>query len=219
MEEKKTRFVYEGGIGEIEEKKSRFIAAVQSVHSEEEALAFLAAKKKEYYDARHNCHAFVIGEGNRIQRCSDDGEPSGTAGRPMLEILLHEHLEDTIVVVTRYFGGTLLGTGGLVRAYQAAVQAGLAASRIAERRFGRELSVEAAYTDLDRLQRYAAKQQLTIHDSVYAENVTLRLMIPEESVQAVLTELTDLTEGRAKLSCKGSEAYAEIDGKILRFPP
>lgn len=217
MEEKKIRFVYEGGIGEIEEKKSRFIAAVESVHSEEEALAFLAAKKKEYYDARHNCHAFVIGAGNRIQRCSDDGEPSGTAGRPMLEILLHEHLEDTIVVVTRYFGGTLLGTGGLVRAYQAAVQAGLAASRIAERRLGRELSVEVAYTDLDRLQRYAAKQQLTIHDSVYAENVTLRLMVPEESCQNILAELTDLTEGRAKLSCKETEAYAEIDGKIMRF--
>lgn len=219
MEQKMTRFVYEGGVGEVEEKKSRFIASVQSVHSEEEALAFLAAKKKEYYDARHNCHAFVIGEGNQIQRCSDDGEPSGTAGRPMLEILLHEQLQDTIVVVTRYFGGTLLGTGGLVRAYQAAVQAGLAASRIAERRFGRELTVEAAYPDLDRLQRYATRQQLPVCDSVYAENVTLRLMVPEESCQTVLAELTDLTEGRARLSCKESEAYAEIDGKIIRFSP
>lgn len=217
MEEKKTRFVYEGGIGEIEEKKSRFIAAVQSVHSEEEALAFLAAKKKEYYDARHNCHAFVIGESNQIQRCSDDGEPSGTAGRPMLEILLHEQLRDTIVVVTRYFGGTLLGTGGLVRAYQAAVQAGLAASRIAERRNGRELSIEAAYTDLDRLQRYAAKQAFTIHDSTYTENVTLKLMLPEAACQTVFAELTDLTEGRAKLSLGDPESYAEVDGKILRF--
>ena len=212
-----TRFVYEGGIGEIEEKKSRFIAAVQPVHTEEEALAFLSAKKKEYYDARHNCHAFVIGEDGTLQRCADDGEPSGTAGRPMLEILLHENLVDTMVVVTRYFGGTLLGTGGLVRAYQAAVQAGLAASRIAERRNGRELSIEAAYTDLDRLQRYAAKQQLTIHDSTYAENVTLKLMLPEEVCRTVLAELTDLTEGRAKLSCGKSEAYAEVDGEILRF--
>ena len=217
MEQKNTRFVYEGGIGEIEEKKSRFIAAVQPVHTEEEALAFLSAKKKEYYDARHNCHAFVIGEGNQIQRCSDDGEPSGTAGRPMLEILLHEQLQDTIVVVTRYFGGTLLGTGGLVRAYQAAVQAGLAASRIAERRNGRELSIEAAYTDLDRLQRYAAKQAFTIHDSTYTENVTLKLMLPEAVCQTALAELTDLTEGRAKLSLGDPESYAEVDGQILRF--
>ncbi|MBQ6441220.1 MAG: YigZ family protein [Lachnospiraceae bacterium] len=217
MEQKMTRFVYEGGIGEIEEKKSRFIAAVQPVHTEEEALAFLSAKKKEYYDARHNCHAFVIGESNQIQRCSDDGEPSGTAGRPMLEILLHEQLRDTIVVVTRYFGGTLLGTGGLVRAYQAAVQAGLAASRIAERRNGRELSIEAAYTDLDRLQRYAAKQAFTIHDSTYTENVTLKLMLPEAACQTVLAELTDLTEGRAKLSLGDPESYAEVDGNILRF--
>ena len=119
------KIVYEGGSGEIEEKKSRFIATVRPVGSEEEVTAFLAEMKKKYWDARHNCFAYVIGEKNELVRCSDDGEPSGTAGRPMLDVLLKEELHNVAVVVTRYFGGTLLGTGGLVRAYQQAVKEGL----------------------------------------------------------------------------------------------
>ena len=105
------KIVYEGGSGEIEEKKSRFIATVRPVGSEEEVTAFLAEMKKKYWDARHNCFAYVIGEKNELVRCSDDGEPSGTAGRPMLDVLLKEELHNVAVVVTRYFGGTLLGTG------------------------------------------------------------------------------------------------------------
>ena len=108
--------IYEGGRGEIEEKKSRFICHVQPVETEEEAVAFINAKKKEYWDARHNCSAFVIGRNAELTRCSDDGEPPGTAGRPMLEVLLNEGIRNIAVVVTRYFGGVLLGTGGLVRA-------------------------------------------------------------------------------------------------------
>ena len=117
--------VYEGGTGEIVEKKSRFIATVRPVETEEEALAFIEEMKKKYWDARHNCFAYVLGERQEIMRCSDDGEPSGTAGRPMLEVLLAEEIRNVAVVVTRYFGGTLLGTGGLVRAYSQAVKAGL----------------------------------------------------------------------------------------------
>ena len=116
QEEYKT--VYRGGEGEIVEKKSRFIATVRPVHSEEEVLAFIEEVKKKYWDARHNCFAYVIGVTNPTLRCSDDGEPAGTAGKPMLDVLTGEGLHDTAVVVTRYFGGTLLGPGGLVRAYQ-----------------------------------------------------------------------------------------------------
>ena len=112
---KEYKIVYCGGEGEIVEKKSRFIATVKPVDSEEEASAFIAEMKKKYWDARHNCSAFVIGEHNEIQRSSDDGEPAGTAGHPMLDVLLGEGIHNTAVVVTRYFGGTLLGTGGLVR--------------------------------------------------------------------------------------------------------
>ena len=108
--------VYRGGTGQIEEKKSRFIATLEPVSSEEEAAAFVAGIKKKYWDARHNCSAFIIGDNGDRTRCSDDGEPSGTAGRPMLDVLANEHVTNVCVVVTRYFGGTLLGTGGLVRA-------------------------------------------------------------------------------------------------------
>ena len=117
--------VYQGGQGEITEKKSRFIATVKEVASEEEAAAFIAEMKKKRWDARHNCSAFVIGRNQELTRCSDDGEPSQTAGRPMLDVLLREGIYNVAVVVTRYFGGTLLGTGGLVRAYQKSVQEGL----------------------------------------------------------------------------------------------
>ena len=111
------RTIYEGGQGEITEKKSRFIATVRLVKTEEEAVKFIEEMKKKYWDATHNCSAYVIGERREIMRCSDDGEPQGTAGKPMLDVLLGEELYNTAVVVTRYFGGTLLGTGGLVRAY------------------------------------------------------------------------------------------------------
>ena len=128
--------VYEGGQGEIVEKKSRFIATVLPIETEEEALEFIAKMKKKYWDARHNCYAYVIGERQELQRCSDDGEPNGTAGRPMLDVLLHEDIHNTVVVVTRYFGGVLLGTGGLVRAYQKATRSGLESSVIIEKQRG-----------------------------------------------------------------------------------
>ena len=123
---KSYKVVYAGGEGEIIEKKSRFIATVRPVECEEEAAAFIGAIKKQYWDATHNCSAFTIGRNHELTRCSDDGEPSGTAGRPMLDVLLREDIHNAAVVVTRYFGGTLLGTGGLVRAYQKSTQAGLA---------------------------------------------------------------------------------------------
>ena len=128
MEDRKTdsyRVLLEGGEGEYVEKKSRIIATLRKCGSEEEAVRFVEEMKKKYWDARHNCHAFVIGSKGELTRCSDDGEPSGTAGRPMLEVLTGAELRDAAVVVTRYFGGVLLGTGGLVRAYTQAVKEGL----------------------------------------------------------------------------------------------
>lgn len=115
-----------GAEAELVEKKSRFIATVRPVASEEEAAAFIEEMKKKYYDARHNCSAFVIGDRGQLTRSSDDGEPSGTAGRPMLEVLLGSGIRNIAAVVTRYFGGTLLGTGGLVRAYSGVLKEALA---------------------------------------------------------------------------------------------
>ena len=110
--------IYEGGSDEVVEKKSRFIATVFPVKTEEEAVAIIEETKKKYWDARHNCFAYVIGSKNELQRFSDDGEPSGTAGKPILDVLTGEGVHNALIIVTRYFGGTLLGTGGLVRAYQ-----------------------------------------------------------------------------------------------------
>ena len=134
MEQYKT--VLEGGTGEIIEKKSRFIATVRPVRNEEEALAFLEEMRKQYWDARHNCYAYSVGRNREYTRCSDDGEPSGTAGRPMLDVILGEDIYNIAVVVTRYFGGVLLRTGGLVRAYSKAVQEGLSESLLIEKKKG-----------------------------------------------------------------------------------
>ena len=117
--------VLKNGTGEIEEKKSRFIAHVYNVSSDGEAEQYINAVKKKYWDARHNCYAYIIGDKGQVQRFSDDGEPQGTAGKPILDIIAATGLVNCLIIVTRYFGGTLLGTGGLIRAYQASAKAGL----------------------------------------------------------------------------------------------
>ena len=146
------KLAYRGGTGEIVEKKSRFIADVMPVSSEDEAQAFIADIKKKYWDARHHCFAYVIGDRHELARFSDDGEPGGTAGKPMLDVLMGEDIHNVAVVVTRYFGGTLLGTGGLVRAYSGATKEGLAHSQIISRIRGIKLSVDTEYGDLGKIQ-------------------------------------------------------------------
>ena len=159
---KQMKIVYKGGEGELVEKKSRFIATVVPVNSEEEALDFIAAMKKKYWNATHNCSAFVVGENYEIQRCSDDGEPQGTAGRPMLDVLLGEEIHNAAVVVTRYFGGTLLGTGGLVRTYSKAVQEGLRESTVIEKKVGALLRIRTDYNGIGKIQYLLGQRGLTI---------------------------------------------------------
>ena len=139
------RIILEGGESEIIEKKSRFITTIKKVNTIEEATAFIDETKKKYWDARHNCSAFIIGDNGECTRCSDDGEPSGTAGRPMLEVLQGEKLCDVAVIVTRYFGGTLLGTGGLVRAYTHSVKEVFKACKIGKRILGYRIEAETDY--------------------------------------------------------------------------
>lgn len=192
------RCVLEGGVGEIVEKKSRFIATVRKAESEEEAAAFIEEMKKKYWDASHNCSAFVIGRGS-VTRCSDDGEPSGTAGRPMLEVLLGEGVCNLAVVVTRYFGGTLLGTGGLVRAYGAAVKAGLAESVIVTMRYGCMLRLSTDYTDIGKIQYLLGKQGLAAQNASYTDKVSLEVVVPAEDEARLAKELTEATAGRVGL--------------------
>ncbi len=221
MEERRVvlsmKCIYTGGEGEITEKKSRFIATVRPVATEEEAAAFIAEMKKKYWDARHNCSAFVIGGRQEVSRCSDDGEPAQTAGRPMLDVLLREDIHNVAVVVTRYFGGVLLGTGGLVRAYQKAVQEGLAASVIIDKKEGRYLSVGTDYNGLGKLQYLIAQKNLTLIDTLYTEKVELKLMVPVEVCGETEKEITETTSGTARISWGEQVLYAMVGKKLEIF--
>ena len=211
------RICYAGGQGEIVEKKSRFIANVRPVKSEEEAAAFIEEMRKKYWDARHNCYAYMCGERNQVMKCSDDGEPSQTAGRPMLDVLLGQGLLDVCVVVTRYFGGTLLGTGGLVRAYSQAVKEGLAASRILTREKGRKLSVTVDYSTAGRLQYLFAQVDITVLDSQYTDRVEMVLLVPEERREEVTEKITEATNGTAVLSLSEPLDYGLDEGELILF--
>lgn len=188
------RVVVEDGQGELVEKKSRFIATVKRVESEEEAAGFIEAVKKKHWDASHNCSAFVVGS---LTRCSDDGEPSGTAGRPMLEVLLGEKLKNVAVVVTRYFGGTLLGTGGLVRAYSQAVKEGLKNCVIGTMRAGVRMAVETDYNGVGRILYLLSSRGLEPQNSEYTDKVKLELLFPAEWKEELTKEFTEATAGRA----------------------
>ncbi|HIX77895.1 MAG TPA: YigZ family protein [Candidatus Fusicatenibacter merdavium] len=209
------RTVYQGGVGEIVEKKSRFIATVRLVESEEEALTVLEAARKKYWDATHNCFAYVIGERRETVRCSDDGEPSGTAGRPMLDVLLGEEITNIIVIVTRYFGGTLLGTGGLVRAYSRAVQEGLANSRIIDRKYGVRMEIRSDYTGIGKIQYLLASRQIPVLDTQYTDQVVTEVLLPKGQADQVRAEITEGTNGRAEMRETEELYFAVLDGEIL----
>ena len=211
------RVVYEGGEGEIVEKKSRFIATVRPVESEEEAVAFINEMKKKYWDARHNCSAFVIGEHQELTRCSDDGEPAQTAGRPMLDVLLKEGVTNVAVVVTRYFGGVLLGTGGLVRAYQKAVQEGLAASNVIEKRNGFLLYINTDYNGIGKLQYLFAQKEIAIMESEYGVAVRMSVLVPLERKEEIEKAVIEQTNGTAGLEWGDETIYAVIDKQVQLF--
>ena len=211
------KVIYEGGEGEIVEKKSRFIATVRPVETEEEAVAFINEMKKKYWDARHNCSAFVIGEHQELTRCSDDGEPAQTAGRPMLDVLLKEGITNVAVVVTRYFGGVLLGTGGLVRAYQKAVQEGLAASQIIEKRSGFLLYIGIDYTGLGKLQYLFAQKEITVVDTEYAADVLMSVLVPLERKSEIEKAIIEQTNGTAALEWGDEVVFAVIEKNVKIF--
>lgn len=188
------------GVGEIVEKKSRFIATVRRCETEEEAVSFIEEMKKKNWNATHNCSAFVIGSRAELTRCSDDGEPSGTAGRPMLEVLLNEGIRNVAVVVTRYFGGTLLGTGGLVRAYTQAVKEGLSKCEIGVMRYGCELEVTVDYVGIGKILYLLGQKGIEPEDSSYLDMVTLRLMIPEEIQEILQKEMIEVTNGKVTIT-------------------
>ena len=199
--------VHGEGSGEIEEKKSRFIATLRHVETPEEAAAFYEEMRKKYWDARHNCTACIIGRLGEYRHSSDDGEPSGTAGRPMLEVLSGAGLTDTAAVVTRYFGGTLLGTGGLVRAYSAAMQQGLQNTEILEKRLCVCLQITTDYNGVGKLQYLFAQREVQVLDSVYEHAVRFRIAVPPEEQKSITAAVADATAGRAAVEEEGTDWY------------
>ncbi|MBQ1274348.1 MAG: YigZ family protein [Cellulosilyticum sp.] len=166
------RTIKDSGEALIVEKKSKFIATVYKVETPEEAEAYMVQLRKKYYDATHNCFAYQIGEKNEFQKASDDGEPQGTAGKPILDVLKGEEIKNTLICVTRYFGGTLLGTGGLVRAYGKAAKEGLLAAGIVEKRRIKLYHLQMPYTLVGKVQYLLGEKSYVIRDSIYLEDVT-----------------------------------------------
>lgn len=211
------KILYEGGEAEIEVKKSRFIATTKPVKSEEEAVAFIAEMKKKYWDARHNCSAFTIGKNHELTRCSDDGEPAQTAGRPMLDVLLGEDVHDMCVVVTRYFGGTLLGTGGLVRAYSGAVKDSLLMSEIVEKFRAYQMTVGTDYTGVGKIQYILGQEGITVLESNYTDAVEFKLLVPVAQYDGLEKKITEGTSGGAKIE-KGDEIwYGLLNKEVILF--
>lgn len=204
---KEYRTVYEGGEGEVVEKKSRFIASVRPVSTEEEALAFIETIRKKHWNASHNCFAYVIGERSELARYSDDGEPGGTAGKPMLDVLKGEALCNTAVVVTRYFGGTLLGTGGLVRAYTAAAADALSHAVIITRIRGLKVNIATDYNGLGKVQYIVGRRNLNVQDTVYEERVKMTVLVPEEEKKVFVKEVMEGTCGQAMIELGEKECW------------
>ncbi|MEE3377939.1 MAG: YigZ family protein [Lachnospiraceae bacterium] len=197
-----SRTVLVPGVGEIVEKKSRFIGEIFPAETLEEAEERLLAIRKRYYDARHHCFAAVVGvpgTPEEIRRGNDDGEPGGTAGKPMLEVLDGEDLHNTAVVVTRYFGGTLLGTGGLVRAYSAAVKAAIENATIVTVVSGRKIAFRVSYSDAGKLQYLYAKEGIEKPEIAYGQDVVMTLKMRREMGERIKKITAETTNGAAVL--------------------
>lgn len=202
---------------ELEEKKSRFIASVKPVSSEEEAIGFINELKTKYWDASHNVYSYYIGGNNIIQRFSDDGEPSGTAGLPVLEVIKKAGLQDVAVVVTRYFGGTLLGAAGLIRAYGKSAVLGIEAAGIIKRQLCAEICIIIEYTLFGKIQSMLISDGYVIKNVVYGQDVEIQVYAPVDEVEGVIKQLTEATNARAIIET-GENMYITLneDGKILK---
>ncbi len=196
------------GSEEIVIKKSRFIGHAKPVHNDEEALAFIGEIRRQHASATHNCYAYIAGERDQFQKQSDDGEPSGTAGRPILEVLKNRGLKNTAVVVTRYFGGIMLGAGGLIRAYAEGAAAGIEAAGEVEQVLHREIAVEVDYTWLGKLENELRNREILLGETVFTEKVTLTCLPLHSESEKVAAWLTDLTQGQGTIRLGESQYFA-----------
>lgn len=211
------KVVYRGRQQEVIEKKSRFIASVIPIESEEDALRHIESIRKEYWNATHNCYAYVVGRNQELQRFSDDGEPSGTAGKPILDVLLGEDIHNALIVVTRYFGGTLLGTGGLVRAYSKSAKAALEESVIINKVLGKKILLNMDYNTVGKIQYIMAQNNVSVVDTVYKEDVDMYIILPLEDILRISKLIMEATS--AKVQCQELDTlyFATLNSELLTF--
>lgn len=200
------KVLMEGGEAETELKKSRFIAHVSPIKSEEEARDFVASMKKTYYDARHNCYAYVLGKDADKVKYSDDGEPAQTGGLPIFNVIKETGVRDIVIVVTRYFGGTLLGAGPLARMYAEAAKLGLDASKVGTMCYGIEADVTTDYSNAEKIKRYLEKEEVEIVSMEYGTDVCISIRTGFEEFERINKDVISITASKAVISKKG-EAY------------
>ena len=199
--------IYKGGDGEIVEKKSRFIAEVHPVTSEEEAMEILEQTRKQYWDARHHCWAYIIGRNPAAERMSDDGEPAGTAGKPILEVIRGRELTNVLVIVTRYFGGIKLGAGGLVRAYSKSVLEAIEASEIIEVEYYDVYNITFDYSDLKDIEREIRNSKLTIIQKDFSEKISYDLVSKNNRN---IEEIFEKFHNKIKVNFKNKQVLKKI---------
>ncbi|WP_461206428.1 YigZ family protein [Clostridium sp. DL1XJH146] len=199
---------------EFEVKKSIFIGYINRVSCEEEAIQFINNIKTKNKDARHNVYAYVIGQNKEIQRYSDDGEPKGTAGIPILEILKRKNLTDVVVVVTRYFGGVLLGTGGLARAYSKGATIAIAAAGIVEKVIGVKCEVICTYEFLGKIQYICDINKWYIEDILYEDNVKISLFLVKEDIDIFENEINRITSAKANINVEKEKYYFKKENRL-----
>jgi uncharacterized YigZ family protein len=197
------------GSSEIVIKKSRFIGHARPVESEDEAVTFIDELKKKYWDATHNCSAYMIGERDQFQKALDDGEPSGTAGKPILEVIKHRGLKNVVVVVTRYFGGIMLGAGGLVRAYTDGAVAGIDAAETIVKVLHREVIVEVDYTWYGKLDNELHGRGFRVGEVSFTDRVCVQCLPEAEEAERFQAWITDVTQGQALLTLGGEMYFVE----------
>lgn len=204
------------GEDSFEEKKSEFIGYAKRVTTEEEAKAFVTEIKNKHKTARHNCYAYVIGENMGIQRYSDDGEPQGTAGIPILEVIKKSELTDCAVVVTRYFGGILLGTGGLTRAYTKGAVIGIAAGGVVEKVRGKRVTVDVEYDLYGKIQYICGQNNWYIEDSEFSDRVKLYILAEETNITTIVNEFTEATNGKAIITMDEEGIYFKEGFRLFK---
>ena len=187
------------GESEIVIQKSRFITYVNRAETEEQAQEFINNIKAKHKSANHNCSAYIIGEHDNIQKANDDGEPSGTAGVPMLEVLKKQGLQDTVVVVTRYFGGIKLGGGGLIRAYGKATTEGIAVAKVVERTLHHLMKLSIDYTWLGKVENEVRNSVYPLKEIIYADQVEVLVYTKADEEEGFINWVAEITNGQAKI--------------------